>query len=298
MECSNKEVTTTDNIIYYLYHIPGKKIGVTRNLIDRVTKQQGYKSDEFEVLDQSEDIDYISKREIELQQSYGYKVDKELYKNLFNKMKINATEQTSTFPFPLKDLKSFLNKHLGKTWETVHGMFELTEDTVDWIVSNAKTSMYDAQRSYIYNKAYYEEFINFFQTHNQRLMDNYKTQSEMVIDELKRRIRKEPLSNGSPIPTSVFQRIRDWAGKRGLYRKGDSKTQYVKLQEEAGELAKALLKRDHEEIVDAIGDIVVVLTNLAHLEGFKIEECIESAYEVIAKRTGKMENGTFVKDDK
>ena len=51
-------------------------------------------------------------------------------------------------------------------------------------------------------------------------------------------------------------------------------------------------------IVDAIGDIVVVLTNLAHLEGFKIEECIESAYEVINKRTGKMENGTFVKDGK
>ena len=285
-------------IMYYIYHIPGKKVGVTRNLLDRVTHQQGYLPDEYEVLDQSEDIDYISRREIELQQSYGYKIDKKLYKNLFNKMRINATEQTTTFPFPLEDLKKKLNKSLGKTWDTVHGTFELTKETVEWIVNNAKTSMYDAQRSYIYNKAYYEEFINFFQTHNQRLMDNYKTQSEMVIDELKRRIRKEPLSNGSPIPTPVFQRIRDWAGKRGLYRKGDSKTQYVKLQEEAGELAKALLKRDHEEIVDAIGDIVVVLTNLAHLEGFKIEECIESAYEVIAKRTGKMENGTFVKDGK
>ena len=287
-----------DGIMYYIYHIPGKKVGVTRNLLDRVTHQQGYLPDEYEVLDQSEDIDYISRREIELQQSYGYKIDKKLYKNLFNKMRINATEQTTTFPFPLEDLKKKLNKSLGKTWDTVHGTFELTKETVEWIVNNAKTSMYDAQRSYIYNKAYYEEFINFFQTHNQRLMDNYKTQSEMVIDELKRRIRKEPLSNGSPIPPSIFQRIREWAGQRGLYRKGDSKTQYVKLQEEAGELAKALLKRDHEEIVDAIGDIVVVLTNLAHLEGFKIEECIESAYEVIAKRTGKMENGTFVKDGK
>ncbi len=287
-----------EKIMYYIYHIPGKKVGVTRNLLDRVTHQQGYLPDEYEVLDQSTDIDYISNREIELQQSYGYKVDRKLYKNLFNKMRINATEQTTTFPFPLTELKKKLNKSLGKTWETVHGTFELTKETVEWIVDNAKTSMYDASRSYIYNKAYYEEFINFFQTHNQRLMDNYKTQSEMVIDELKRKIRKEPLSNGSPIPTPVFQRIRDWAGKRGLYRKGDSKTQYVKLQEEAGELAKALLKRDHEEIVDAIGDIVVVLTNLAHLEGFKIEECIESAYEVIAKRTGKMENGTFVKDGK
>ena len=66
--------------------------------------------------------------------------------------------------------------------------------------------------------------------------------------------------------------------------------------EEAGELAKAILKKDHPEIIDAIGDIVVVLTNLSHLTGHKIEDCIDSAYEVISKRTGKMINGTFVKD--
>ena len=59
--------------MYYLYHIPGKKIGVTRNLRTRVTLMQGYKEGEYEVLEQSEDIDYISDREIELQKSYGYK---------------------------------------------------------------------------------------------------------------------------------------------------------------------------------------------------------------------------------
>ncbi len=61
--------------MYYLYHIPGKKIGVTRNLKNRVTLIQGYKENEYEVLEQSDDIDYISDREIELQKSYGYKVD-------------------------------------------------------------------------------------------------------------------------------------------------------------------------------------------------------------------------------
>ena len=279
---------------YYIYHIPGKKIGVTRNLLDRVTHQQGYKPSEYEVLESSEDINYISSREIELQKSYGYKVDRKLYKNLFEKMKINATQETSTFPFPLSELKSSLMENLGKNWETTLGTFKLNKDTVEWIMDNAKTSMYDVERSYIYNKAYYEEFLNLLQTHNQKLIDNYKTQSEVIIERLR---KKEPLSNGSPIPSSIFQRIREWAGQRGLYKKGDSKTQYVKLQEEAGELAKALLKRDHEEIVDAIGDIVVVLTNLAHLEGFKIEECVESAYKVIAERTGQMLNGTFVKDN-
>jgi len=75
-------------------------------------------------------------------------------------------------------------------------------------------------------------------------------------------------------------------------------TQYVKLQEEAGELAKALLKDDQPEVIDAIGDMVVVLTNLAHQRGVHIETCIAEAYEVISKRTGKMINGTFVKDEK
>lgn len=94
-----------------------------------------------------------------------------------------------------------------------------------------------------------------------------------------------------------FEKIREWAKERGIYEKGNSHTQYVKLQEEAGELAKAILNDDKPEIIDAIGDIVVVLTNLAHLEGLDIEDCIDSAYNVIKNRTGKMENGTFKKDE-
>jgi len=90
--------------MYYLYHIPGKKIGVTRDLNTRVTLMQGYKEGEYEVLEQSDDIDFISDREIELQKSYGYKVDRKLYKNLFkSNMNINATEQP--FRVQLTNLK-------------------------------------------------------------------------------------------------------------------------------------------------------------------------------------------------
>jgi len=106
--------------------------------------------------------------------------------------------------------------------------------------------------------------------------------------------------------TNEFEPIRDWAKQRGLYDKGDVKTQFIKLQEEVGELAKAILKEDTHEIIDAIGDIVVVLTNLTQLapiykgntviEKMTIEDCINSAYTVIANRKGKMENGTFVKE--
>ena len=249
--------------MYYLYHIPGKKIGVTRNLNTRVTLIQGYKEGEYEVLEQSDDIDYISDREIELQKSYGYKVDRKLYKNLFNKMKINATEQTSTFPVPLNKLKGHLMDNIGLQWRTYQGQFEINEQTIPWIMANAKMSMYNEERSYIYNKAYYEAFI-----------------AEPAIDK----------------PGNVFDDIRDWAHNKGIYDKGSSGVQYLKLIEEAGELAEALLKKDKAEIQDAIGDMVVVLTSIAKFEDMFIEDCIKSAYDVIAKRTGKMVNGTFVKD--
>ena len=252
--------------MYYLYHIPGKKIGVTRDLNTRVTLIQGYKENEYEVLEQSDDIDYISDREIELQKSYGYKVDRTKYKNLnkkSNQMKINATEQTSTFPCPLNKLKGRLMDNIGLSWETSHGDFEIKAEYINWIEANAKSSMYNDKRCYIYNKAFYEAFFN-------------------------------PKNNVVEV-SSRFSLIRDWATERGIYDKGNSHTQYVKLMEEAGELAQALLNKDAYEVKDAIGDMVVVLTNLAALEGMQIENCIDSAYKEIADRTGVMHNGTFVK---
>jgi len=250
--------------MYYLYHIPGKKIGVTRDLNTRVTLMQGYKEGEYEVLEQSDDIEFISDREIELQKSYGYKVDRKLYKNLFKNMNINATEQTSTFPCPANKLKGHLMDNIGLSWKTLHGKFEINSTTIPWIVHNAKTSMYNNERCYIYNKAYHEAFI-----------------AEPAIE---------------VTGATVFDSIRDWADKRGIYDSGDTKTQFVKLMEEIGELGQAILKDDEAEFIDAIGDSVVVLTNLAKLGGHDIERCIESAYGEISARSGSMVNGTFVKD--
>ena len=291
-------------IIYYLYHIPGKKIGVTRDLNNRVTKQQGYFPDEYEVLDHSTDIDYISKREIELQQSYGYKIDRVEYKNLGKKMKINATEMTSTFPYPLNKLKGNLMDNMGKTWETVFGKFELDKETVNWIVDNAQTSMYDAKRSYIYNKAFFEKFVN---KNLKQAKVNAKEAADKALEHIEA-MKAELISHSQAVntremyqdleikETDRFQKIRDWADERGLYDKGDTKTQFCKLMEEAGELGRAVLKDNQAEFVDAIGDMVVVLTNMAMLGGTSIETCIDAAYDEIKNRKGKMVNGTFVKN--
>ncbi len=256
--------------MFFIYHIPGKKIGVTRNLNKRVTAVQGYKPEEYEVLDSSDDINYISDREIELQKYYGYKVDRQKYNNLtkLNKMNINVTEQTTTFPVPKLQLNNWLMDNINLVWETSHGEFELNIETINWILLNCKKSMYNEKRSYIYNKAYYEAFLN-------------------------------PDNNLVPLveQLEIFNNIRSWAEQRGLYEKGDTKTQLIKLYEESGELSQALLKNNKEDIVDAIGDSVVVLTNLAHLVGTDIETCVQSAYDEISNRTGRMINGTFIKDE-
>ena len=281
--------------MYYLYHIPGKKVGVTRNLNNRVTQQQGYEVTEYEVLDSSQDIDYISRREIELQKSYGYRVDRKPYNKLFNKMRINATEQTSTFPFPLNKLKGNLMDNIGLTWETEHGKFELNLDTVRWIMDNAIPSMYNSARTFVYNKALaaYNDVMTKIPTDTPTLVTD-------ALEDLKNRMKQQADKNlvKRDLNPTVFDDIRTWAEQRGLYKKGDTKTQYLKLMEEAGELGRAILKNDDVELRDAIGDIVVVLTNLAHLAKTDIESCIDGAYNEIKNRKGKMKNGTFVKNGK
>ena len=281
---------------YAIYHIPGVKIGVTNNIKSRVEEQQGYEPSEYEILEMSDDIDYISKRELYLQERHGYRVDRQLYKELFNNnfielnnMNINVTEMTTTFPCPVNKLKGQLMDNLGMTWETEAGSVVINKASIQWIINNVKPSQYTSDRCYVYNKAFARFFDN-----------NYLDQRVLEAMEDKNALNKalEVCDTAcDDCGDNIFDCIRLWAKDRGLYEKGDPKTQYIKLMEEAGEVGRAILKEDTAEIIDGIGDMVVVLTNLAELNGVSIEDCIQEAYNVIAKRTGKMINGTFVKDN-
>ena len=290
--------------MYYLYHIPGKKIGVTNDVESRVISQQGYGWDEFEILAMDEDISYISELELSMQKSLGYPVDRQLYKDLFTKnekqlntMKINVTEATTTFPCPINKLKGQLMDQMGMTWETDHGQFTITTQTINWIMTNAKTSMYNNERCYVYNKA----FSKFYDKEPHRNIVIGKTFDASIAKTNAKLFPQAELANCDTAcddcGENIFDCIRKWADERGLYDKGDPRTQYIKLMEETGEIGRAILKDDTEQIIDGIGDAVVVLTNLAELVGVPIEECIQEAYNVISKRTGKMFNGTFVKDN-
>ena len=90
--------------------------------------------------------------------------------------------------------------------------------------------------------------------------------------------------------------ILNWARDRNILRNGTVEGQLIKLHEEVAELEEAIAKKDNKEIADAIGDIQVVLTILAYLNGMSAYNCMIEAYGVIAQRTGKMVDGVFVKD--
>jgi len=248
--------------MYYIYHIPSiRKIGCTNNIKRRVEVQQG--CFQYEILAKTKSLNEASDLEIKLQKEYGYKLDRVPY----NKLKINQMEKlhvtASTVTFQGTKERTDFENYFSDVNEIVLpelGTVKINKEIIDFISRKAVKSMYPNMGMFIYNNSLW----NFY---------------------------------SSTVSGNIYDKIRNWAKVRGIYDKGDSKTQYVKLLEEAGELAKAILANDKEEIIDAIGDCVVVLTNLAKLEDLNIEDCIESSYKVISTRSGKMENGTFVKNE-
>lgn len=90
--------------------------------------------------------------------------------------------------------------------------------------------------------------------------------------------------------------ILQWSYARNLIYGSDPKTQYLKMQSEAGELADSILKGDIEGVKDGIGDVVVCLTNIAEQHNLTLSECVEHAYNEIKDRKGIMHNGAFIKE--
>jgi NTP pyrophosphatase (non-canonical NTP hydrolase) len=91
--------------------------------------------------------------------------------------------------------------------------------------------------------------------------------------------------------------VEQWAEEKGILSKATPIKQAMKTQEELTELCNAILDNNKEEIKDAIGDIMVTLIIQAKMQEMTIEECLNAAYDVISKRTGKMVNGQFMKDE-
>ncbi|MGF3113228.1 MazG-like family protein [Facklamia sp. P12945] len=93
----------------------------------------------------------------------------------------------------------------------------------------------------------------------------------------------------------LITKVEQWFIDRNLHT-FDGTGQLVKLQEEVEELKDAYEKNDREEMIDAVGDITVVLIGFCMQTGLDFEECLASAYEEIKDRKGKVVDGVFVKE--
>jgi NTP pyrophosphatase (non-canonical NTP hydrolase) len=96
----------------------------------------------------------------------------------------------------------------------------------------------------------------------------------------------------------LIKQVEEWAEAKCILAHATTIRQAEKTLEETNELICAILNEDSHEIKDAIGDIMVTIIIQAKMQGLTIEECLQSAYDVISKRTGKMVNGQFIKDNK
>ena len=87
-----------------------------------------------------------------------------------------------------------------------------------------------------------------------------------------------------------------WASQKGILEKGTPNGQCDKTLEEVLELSEGIFNDNISDIEDALGDILVTIIIQAEMQGLKLVDCLESAYNIISKRTGVMKDGQFHKD--
>lgn len=111
--------------------------------------------------------------------------------------------------------------------------------------------------------------------------------------------RMSMLENQNTIHKNVgtktcIEKITQWHHNRNLIEGSTDKDQFCKLMQEAGELSDSICKG--KDVSDDIGDMIVVLINIAERNKLSISKCLEKAWNDIKDRKGKMVDGVFVKE--
>ena len=126
--------------------------------------------------------------------------------------------------------------------------------------------------------------------------------------------------------SEIISDVINWHYERNLIEGATDESQSVKLLEEYIELVAALYPVNHHRVAnrvisdtielleggriksvavedsreakkDALGDMLVVMINIAERNGWDIEECLESAYSEIKDRKGRMIDGKYIKQE-
>ena len=95
----------------------------------------------------------------------------------------------------------------------------------------------------------------------------------------------------------LFLAIEEWGKERNIISPENRGRQALKVMEEVGETMAALARGKHDELKDGIGDSIVTLIILAAQSGFSAHDCLQSAYNEIKDRKGRMVDGVFIKED-
>ena len=113
--------------------------------------------------------------------------------------------------------------------------------------------------------------------------------------------------------TGLVDAIQTWHTDRNLIDGSSDKDQIVKLVEEFGELSRSIIRTpkatekwlnengypvSRDNLRDSIGDMIVVLINIAMRNNLSLYECMAKAYDEIKGRKGKMVDGSFIKEEK
>jgi len=93
-------------------------------------------------------------------------------------------------------------------------------------------------------------------------------------------------------------RVREWAHDRYIPQNSTPQAQLLKAVSELGELCDAEIKNDLPAQVDGVGDVLVCLIIYCQMRGYNMTSCLNTAYEEIKNRKGRMaKGGAFIKED-
>ena len=94
----------------------------------------------------------------------------------------------------------------------------------------------------------------------------------------------------------LINNVKIWAEEKKLLKEENSQAQMLKVLEEVGETAGALLKNQKGDIIDGLGDSFVTLIILCYQLELEPKECLQAAWDEIKNRKGKTINGTFIRE--
>jgi NTP pyrophosphatase (non-canonical NTP hydrolase) len=91
-------------------------------------------------------------------------------------------------------------------------------------------------------------------------------------------------------------KVFNWFDEKELIKSENAPKQFMKVAEELGELSSAIIKKDRDKEIDAFGDLIITILGLSYMRDLDLLSCLETAWNEIKERKGKVIDGSFIKN--